>query len=198
MGRMHDAGDAVAARKADLRASLLAARRARDPQQLEQARRALRSRIVERVHEDGWRCVAAYVPLKTEPGSPELLTELVTGGVRVLVPVLLADRDLGWAEWSPAGLGPDLGVDAIGEARAAFVPALAVARDGTRLGRGGGSYDRALARAGAPAYALVFNDEFVPELPRADWDRPVQAAVTPAAWIELPRPRTSPGIPSWP
>jgi 5-formyltetrahydrofolate cyclo-ligase len=195
---MQDAGDAVAARKAELRFALLAARRARDPEQLDQARRALRSRVVDRVREAEWRCVAAYVPLRTEPGSPELLAELVASGVRVLVPVLLADRDLDWAQWSPTGVGPGLGVGAIAEARAVFVPALAVAGDGTRLGRGGGSYDRALARTTAPACALVFNDEFVPELPGADWDRPVQAAVTPAAWIELPRPRVSPGIPGWP
>src|SRR3954470_13519958 len=49
-GDMQDA-DAPAARKAALRSSLLAARRARGAQQLEPARRALRSRIVERVLE---------------------------------------------------------------------------------------------------------------------------------------------------
>jgi 5-formyltetrahydrofolate cyclo-ligase len=195
---MQDAADPLAARKTELRTALLAARRARDPQQLDQARRALRSRIVERVLAAEWHSVAAYIPLATEPGSPELLAELAGHGVRVLVPVLLADRDLDWAEWSPSGVGDGLGVDAIGAVQAAFVPALAVARDGTRLGRGGGSYDRALARTVAPAFALVFNDEFVPELPRAGWDRPVRAAVTPAAWIELPRPRVSSGIPSWP
>jgi hypothetical protein len=42
------------------------------------------------------------------------------------------------------------------------VPALAVGRDGTRLGRGGGSYDRALARVGAAiqTVALLYPGEF--------------------------------------
>lgn len=196
---MPDAAEpTAAAAKAEWRARLLAARRARDPEQLDQARRALRARIVDRVHASGWRTVAAYEPLRTEPGSTELLAELTDSGVRVLVPVLLADRDLDWAQWSPSGAGAPLGREAIATVAAAFVPALAVARDGTRLGRGGGSYDRALARTGAPACALLFNDEFGPELPRESWDRPVHVAVTPAAWIELPLPTAVSGIPGWP
>ena len=56
-----------------------------------------------------------------------------------------------------------LGAAAIAEADTVFVPALAVARDGNRLGRGGGSYDRALRRvpAGVPVVALLFDDELV-------------------------------------
>ena len=48
--------------------------------------------------------------------------------------------------------GDLLGVDSVAEADLVLVPALAVGADGTPLGRGGGSYDRALARvpAGAP------------------------------------------------
>jgi 5-formyltetrahydrofolate cyclo-ligase len=195
---MQDAADAVAADKAELRTRLLATRRARDSGQLEQARRDLRALIVARVLAEGWRSVAAYEPLASEPGSPELLAELTGHGVRVLVPVLLADKDLDWAAWTAAGHGAGLGPDAIAAVQAAFVPALAVAHDGTRLGRGGGSYDRALARTAAPAFALLFTDELVPELPRAAWDRPVTGAVTPAAWVELPRPGGPSGIPGWP
>lgn len=195
---MHDAAADPAAVKAQLRTRLLAARRARDPARLEQARRALRARVVERVLDSRWHTVAAYEPLATEPGSAQLLAELTGSGVRVIVPVLLADKDLGWAEWSASGRGEDEGTDAIVAAQAVFVPALAVARDGTRLGRGGGSYDRALPRTTAPAFALIFNDELVAELPRAPWDQPVAAAVTPAAWVDLPRPARSAGMPGWP
>ena len=64
-----------------------------------------------------------------------------------------------------------------------------MARDGTRLGRGGGSYDRVLRRipAGIPVAALLFEGELVDELPSDDWDMPVTAVVTPAGWYELPR-----------
>jgi 5-formyltetrahydrofolate cyclo-ligase len=69
-----------------------------------------------------------------------------------------------------------------------LVPALAVARDGVRLGRGGGSYDRALARVapGTPRVALLFDGELVDALPADPWDVPVTDAVTPAGWRALP------------
>jgi 5-formyltetrahydrofolate cyclo-ligase len=117
-----------------------------------------------------------------------LLAGLSDLGVRVLVPVLLPDRDLDWTEWGDASLGlAVLGVAAIGTADALLVPALAVASDGARLGRGGGSYDRALPRrrAGAPVVALLFAGELVASLPRDPWDVAVTAVVTPAGWAEL-------------
>jgi 5-formyltetrahydrofolate cyclo-ligase len=68
------------------------------------------------------------------------------------------------------------------------VPALAVARDGARLGRGGGYYDRALqhVRADAVLVALVFDDELLDELPVEAHDQPVSAVVTPSGgWQDL-------------
>ena len=105
----------------------------------------------------------------------------------MLVPHTLADRDLDWHRWRDA---TPLGVDAIGRADAVLVPALAVARDGTRLGRGGGSYDRALPRTAAVRVALLYEDELVPTLPRAPWDVPVHAAVRPSGWTELGTPES--------
>lgn len=171
--------------KADLRTELLAARRARSAADLEQARAAVRAHVLNRA--DGLERVAAYEPLHTEPGSVELLAELHARGVTVLVPRMLPDRDLDWTPWSPAGPGEPLGVAAIGTAGLVLAPALAVARDGTRLGRGGGSYDRALARcaAGAMLAALVFDDELVHRLPRESWDVPVRAAVSPSGWTPV-------------
>lgn len=183
MGRDESAG--APAEKVRLRTDFLAARRRRRPDELERARAAIRARVLEQA--GGIGRVAAYVAMRTEPGSIELLTELQTAGAQVLVPVTLPDRDLDWAEWTPAGPGRLLGVDAIASAGLVLAPALAVARDGTRLGRGGGSYDRALARCAPDARtaALVFDDEVVATLPRDEWDVAVQAAVTPAGWIDL-------------
>jgi 5-formyltetrahydrofolate cyclo-ligase len=173
--------------KQQLRAAALAVRRARPPAELAAARTAIREHVLVRAR--GLTCVAAYVPLRTEPGSVELLAALVAGGSRVLVPVTRADRDLDWADWTPSGPGPTLGIDALGSAELVLVPALAVAADGTRLGRGGGSYDRALGRAAAaaPVAALVFADEVRTRLPSQVWDRPVSAAVTPGGWAPLGR-----------
>jgi 5-formyltetrahydrofolate cyclo-ligase len=63
-----------------------------------------------------------------------------------------------------------------------LVPALAVDRTGMRLGRGGGSYDRTLARAGtALTVALLHDGELVDHVPAEAHDRPVRATVTPGA-----------------
>ncbi len=175
--------------KAALRAELSAARRERSAESIATARAAIRAAVLAQRATRGWACIASYEPLRTEPGSPELLELLWRAGVRVLVPLLRPDRDLDWAEWdgTRAASGPAVGIDAINAAEAVLVPALAVARDGTRLGRGGGSYDRALVRAGpgVPIAALVYDDELRAELPRDRWDVRVTAVVTPSGWQDL-------------
>jgi 5-formyltetrahydrofolate cyclo-ligase len=63
-----------------------------------------------------------------------------------------------------------------------------VARDGVRLGRGGGYYDRALrhVRPGAALVAALFDDELVEALPAEPHDRRVTAVVTPSGgWQDL-------------
>ena len=97
----------------------------------------------------------------------------------MLLPLLLPDGDLDWASYEgpdslrpgPRGLTepaePPRGVTAVSSADLVLVPALAVDHSGLRLGRGGGSYDRALARVGAqvPTVALLYDTELVPVLP---------------------------------
>ena len=118
--------------------------------------------------------MAAYESLPTEPATEVLITALIEHGVRVIVPVLRDDLDLDWrdartpareddrsrAPRDPAHL---LGLDAVADAQLVIAPALAVDRDGVRLGQGGGSYDRALARRDPDALvvAVVQDDELV-------------------------------------
>jgi 5-formyltetrahydrofolate cyclo-ligase len=80
-----------------------------------------------------------------------------------------------------------VGSDAIGTASLVLVPAFAVDLTGNRLGRGGGSYDRALARvpAAVPVAALLYAGEILDHVPADEWDRPVSDAVTPDGWHEL-------------
>jgi 5-formyltetrahydrofolate cyclo-ligase len=58
---------------------------------------------------------------------------------------------------------------------------------GARLGRGGGSYDRALTRVrpGVPVIALLYPGEMVPAVPTQPHDRPVTAVLTPDGLMTL-------------
>lgn len=140
--------------------------------------------------------VAAYVPMSGEPGGPGMPDAIaaVLPAAGLLLPALHPDRDLDWAAYEGRLLagrtlarlreppGPRLGVDAITSAEIVLVPALAVDSAGTRLGRGGGSYDRALARVrpGVPVIAVLYPGELVPVLPAEPHDRPVTGVLTPA------------------
>lgn len=167
--------------KTELRAKLLAARAGLSPDLIATARSRVRAHVLDRFHTA--RRVAAYQPLRTEPGSLELLDALAAHAV-VIVPLLRPDRDLDWSPW-PAG--DPLGLEAIAGVDVVLAPALAVSRSGVRLGRGGGSYDRALARVPpeVPIVALLYDDELVADLPHDDWDIPVTGAITPSGWHDL-------------
>jgi 5-formyltetrahydrofolate cyclo-ligase len=146
--------------------------------------------------------VAAFVGTKTEPPTLPLLDALRAAGRRVLLPVLREDMDLEWAPYvgrdalRPARLGlleptaASLGLGAVAEAELVLAPALAVDRAGRRLGQGGGSYDRALERAGAPVVAVVFDEEVLDDpIPVEAHDRPVAGVLTPAGglrWLGAP------------
>ncbi|MFD7865863.1 5-formyltetrahydrofolate cyclo-ligase [Streptomyces sp. NPDC057682] len=183
--------------KALLRRELLAARGRLTPEEVAEAAEALARRAPELPELAGARTVAAYVSVGREPGTRALLDTLRARGVRVLLPVLLPDNDLDWAPYEGAerlkragrGLlepsGTRLGADAVLAADAVLLPGLAVDERGMRLGRGGGSYDRVLARlaaAGAhPALVvLLYDDEVTARVPEEPHDHPVDAVVTPS------------------
>lgn len=126
--------------------------------------------------------ITAYEPLPVEPDVNALLHAAYDRGVRVLVPLTLADLDLDWVEWGPSGCGGPLGKTAVADVTVAFVPGLAVDLAGTRLGQGGGCYDKALPRirSGAPVICVLHPEEDLtdPALPREEHDVVVDAVLT--------------------
>ncbi|HTY73426.1 MAG TPA: 5-formyltetrahydrofolate cyclo-ligase [Actinomycetes bacterium] len=188
---MHTSAVDRAVTKRELRQRLLAARAELTPERLAAAGSSLAEQVLARPDVAGARTVAAYVSAGNEPPTGRLRAALRSRGVNVLLPVLLPDGDLDWAQdqgdaslvagrfgiLQPAG--PWLGRGAVAHADVVLVPALAVSATGVRLGRGGGSYDRALPRVpeGVPTLALLHEGEVLQSLPSDEHD----VAVT--AWI---------------
>lgn len=126
------------------------------------------------------RCVMLYVPMPTEVDVGPLIERCLTAGVRVCVP------RVDWASGAmdpavistwPEGLvktrhgvmqPPDsatvVDLDSID---LVVVPGLGFDRLGARLGRGGGFYDRFLARPGLAALrvGVAFDDQIVEAIP---------------------------------
>ena len=146
---------------------------------------------------------ALFVPTPLEPDMS------LTLGLfeRALLPVLLdeAGDALGeprWGLWEAGRAlvrlgrppaqppGPALGADTLKKADLILVPALAASPDGTRMGQGGGWYDRTLPHRtpSTPVVAVVFDDEVLAPgtIPREGHDVPIDAIMTPTRtiWVQ--------------
>src|SRR5262249_30907805 len=95
-------------------------------------------------------------------------------GVRVVYPVVVGAE----LELAPDVTRPER--VAIAEVDVFVVPGQVFDRAGRRLGRGGGHYDRLLARrsANATVVGMCYADRVVDELPEDPWDVPMHALVT--------------------
>ncbi|WP_328682577.1 5-formyltetrahydrofolate cyclo-ligase [Streptomyces sp. NBC_01261] len=184
-----------------LRREFLAVRNRLTAGDVREAAVALAERALELPELAHARTVAAYVSVGSEPGTHALLDALRARDIDVLLPALLPDNDLDWGSYDGEGSlarvrhggkmallepsGRRLGPDAVTGADVVLLPGLAVDGRGMRLGRGGGSYDRVLARlerAGAhPApVVLLYDSEVVEHVPAEAHDRSVRAVVTPS------------------
>jgi 5-formyltetrahydrofolate cyclo-ligase len=183
--------------KALLRARLLAARGALSSDDRREAGRLIRDELLSLPQLQMAGTVAAYYSVGAEPDTRGLIYALWKRGTYVLLPLLLPDGDLDWASYEgpdslvpgPRGLAepgePPRGPEAVARADVVLAPALAVDHAGNRLGRGGGSYDRALARVTPliPVIALLYDAELLGHVPAEPHDTPVRAAVRPGPGI---------------
>ena len=183
--------------KALLRTRLLKARSARTPDDRREAGRLIRDVLLSMPELQMAGTVAAYYSVGAEPDTRGLVYALWKRGTYVLLPLLRPDGDLDWASYEgpdslipgPRGLQEPTekprGPQAVARADVVLAPALAVDHAGNRLGRGGGSYDRALARVGPliPVIALLYDAELLSHLPAEPHDTPVRAVARPEAGI---------------
>ena len=143
---------------------------------------------------------ALFVPTPLEPDMSLALGLFE----RALLPVLLdeAGAPLGeprWGLWEAGQAlvtrgrppaqpdGEGLGAESLKEADLIIIPALAASVDGTRLGQGGGWYDRALLHRspGVAVASVIFDDEVLESgaIPTEPHDVPVDAIITPTRTI---------------
>lgn len=135
------------------------------------------------------RSLFIYVSMAREPDTAGILGDALRSGKAVYVPkclpggrmraVKIESRDdlkPGFAGiLEPADGLPEASPGAIG---LAVVPCVSVTRDGRRLGRGGGYYDRFLAETEAVRLCLCFEKLLSGDIPTAAHDIRMDYAVT--------------------
>jgi 5-formyltetrahydrofolate cyclo-ligase len=182
-----------AAAKAAFRREIRIARRARSESDRVKAANRLAPRALPALGDCG--TVACYQSMPIEPGTAVLIELLRQRDIRVLLP-RVNGTSLEWVELkdSTTFIKSNLGIqepegsaisDALSDCDAIVLPALAISRDGIRLGQGGGFYDRALQRVptfaddGPMRIAVIFDEELLNHLPVEPHDSRVDLVVTP-------------------
>ncbi len=175
--------------KSELRGQIRARRNARTALERRDAGMAIAAGLMPLVHERQSVAVACYFSLPTEPTTEPLIAQLWESGMEVLTPRVrgnalewmrseptshYADGSFGIREVSGGEPQPLAKVDLI------FMPALAVSAAGTRLGQGGGFYDRALSKLELIPLlvAVLFADEDNIDVPGQAHDVAVDAVAT--------------------
>lgn len=142
--------------------------------------------------------VIAYVADENEIPTARLLDEVVRSGRIVYLPCHTPEPAL--IAWRPgerlsAGAGGILEPAGCRPAHPeppaiAFLPVVAWDETGTRLGRGGGFYDRVFAQlaAGIVRVGLAYELQRWPELPREPWDVPLHYVITEQRIVRCTRP----------
>ncbi|HVM46010.1 MAG TPA: 5-formyltetrahydrofolate cyclo-ligase [Candidatus Thermoplasmatota archaeon] len=185
--------------KRELRAQARAARRALPPE----TRAALSARIREHalaLPELGRaRAVGCYVSVRSEVDTRDLLRALFARGVVLAVPVTLGDQLVFARLNHPWALAP--GPHDIPEPRQPWeevrgddldviiVPGLRLGRDGSRLGNGGGHFDRFLAaHPKALRVALAFGVQLADSVATDPHDQAMDVIVSEEGRLRLGRP----------
>lgn len=188
----------AATRKRALRARCREALSRLTGRERDEAAGRLRERLSASTELAAARRIMAYMAL---PSEPDVLPSLVAwaasrSGNTLYLPrwnpgtleyepaafepgAALAVGPFGVPEPGPGSPGiPDAGLDLI------LVPGLAFDRQGRRLGRGRGFYDRLLARAGAARrWGVGFDLQIVDEVPSEAHDVSLHLLATPGSWI---------------
>ncbi len=180
--------------KARLRQDLLNQRKAIDPKIHRELSRALAEHLHEFIERENFSKVFAFWP---HAGEPDLRAVFSMNSSRIFaLPVIEKRGVMVFYRFESAetlkinrfGILEPLPKDRVdpSESSLILVPALAIGRDGNRLGYGGGFYDRYLARfKSTPAVAILFEAFTGLDLPRETHDMPLSTVCTERGIVRL-------------
>lgn len=184
--------------KAELRKLFLEKRRDIDPLSRRQADAQIVDHLRTMNELSTSSMIAAFVSDGSEPDISAYLAERLKDGARVLLPRYREESDGGdeniyemveitdfHADTRPGKYGifePEkhlaaIGTDSFGDL-SWLVPGVAFSRDGKRLGRGKGVYDRLLRHGGKIFTGICYECQICADLPEDGHDRRVDAIVT--------------------
>lgn len=182
--------DTLAQEKAKLRRELRSKRRRQERDVLLRDSEAICARLLELPELRRAKTVFCYVSCLGEVETHRLIDDLLAQGKIVAVPRCKAEGQMDCVpiasleELVPGTMNipepppdaPDIAAELVDFA---VVPAVACGRDGSRLGQGGGYYDRFLARVSCPFAAVCQTAFLLPEIPCEPHDRKMSMIVTP-------------------
>lgn len=184
---------AIADKKAALRKSIRAARRALTPQQRAAAAHEVKLGLLDLFEKKGISggTVLAYMPMRYELDITPAAAALKARGFEVAYPLcteghglklLIPAEENGFAVGAYGILEPREEASrevSPGELAAIILPAVGFDRSFNRLGQGGGYYDRLLAVTDCFTVAVGFDCQLVKSVPTEPNDRDVDAIVVP-------------------
>ncbi len=182
--------ETVVQQKAMLRKQIRTARQKQNPAALQNDSAAICSRLLSLPELQTAETVFCYLSCRGEVDTHRLTEELLKMGKRVLVPRC---RELGQMDCVCIRSLLDLHAGKFGileppssfpavkpeEIDFAVIPAVACGQDGSRLGQGGGYYDRFLERFPGSFAALCQKRFLLPSVPCESHDRKMKIIVTP-------------------
>ncbi|TFC30661.1 5-formyltetrahydrofolate cyclo-ligase [Cryobacterium sp. TMT1-3] len=186
----------IAHRKRALRAELRERRQNLTSSERESATAGFTQNLQSLVLDLSARSISCYLSARHEPDTRPFLNWATAEGIRILFPISREDGLLDWTVGTgdeeftgisgmPEAVGTLLGPIAINDVDLIIVPAAAVDESGLRMGWGRGYFDKTLGSMEKcpPVYAVVYDSEFLEEVPREVHDQPVNGLVTPTRII---------------
>jgi 5-formyltetrahydrofolate cyclo-ligase len=175
--------------KAALRKQAHAARAALSDEHRDDAARAVAHHFFESIAFAPEDVIAGYWRIRDELDCQPILVRLMDGGQKVVLPVVQGDEqpldlrvweadaplyEAGFGTLAPSDLAPRAEPDVV------LMPLLGFDSSGTRLGYGGGYYDRTLAALPKKPMliGLAFAAQELASIPREAHDVPLHAVVT--------------------